>query len=46
MGMGPDRGGLAPFDMFFHFSADDQVVDADIEPFNPVAVPCHEPISV
>ena len=46
MGMGPERGGLAPFDIFYHYSADDEVVGNGMEPFNPVAIACHEPISV
>jgi hypothetical protein len=46
MGMGPERGGMAPFEIFYHYSADDEVVGNGIEPFNPVAIACHEPISV
>ena len=46
MGMGPEQGGLAPFDIHFQYAQDGETVDHGIVPFDPVAVPCHQAISV
>lgn len=45
MGLGEDHGGLSPFDIYFIYT-EDNVEIPGFEPFDPVAVPCYEAISV
>ncbi len=45
MGLGEDHGGLSPFDIYFIYTQDNETV-AGFEPFDPVAIPCYEAISV
>ena len=47
MGMGPEQGGLSPFDIYFQLSREDEsVAEEDIEPYNPKSIACYESITV
>lgn len=46
MGQTPANGGLAPFNIYFNYVVDGQVVTDVVEPFGPEPVPCYEAISV
>ena len=46
MGLGIANQGFSPFDIFFRYVADDETVTEVVEPFDPKAVPCNQPISV
>lgn len=46
MGLGSANLGFSPFDIFFRYVADDETVTEVVEPFDPKAVPCNQPISV
>lgn len=45
MGTGQSRGGFSPFDIFFNFASDSEIIEG-FEPLDPHAVACYEAISV